>query len=260
VANSAIAATVPSAVRSGGTLTIAMDGNYAPDEFLAPGSSTLIGMDPDLSTAIAQTMGLKPKLVNISFDSILAGIAAGKYDMGASSITDTQAHQKVVDFVDYFIAGQAFYVKTGSSMTFDGIVSLCGHSVAVLGGTTEESSAKIQAAKCVASGKGKVSVLAFSTQGKASTAVSTGRADVGLADSQITGYLVSASKGVFQNSGSSFALAPYGLALPKGNGMAAPVKAAVDALIADGVYGQILTKWGVQSGAIPVASINGGTR
>ena len=41
--------------------------------------------------------------------------------------------------------------------------------------------------------------------------------------------------------------------------MAAPVQAAVNALIADGVYNQILTKWGLQSGAVATATINGGT-
>jgi polar amino acid transport system substrate-binding protein len=41
--------------------------------------------------------------------------------------------------------------------------------------------------------------------------------------------------------------------------MAQPVRAAVNALIANGVYGQILAKWGQQAGAIPTASINGAT-
>jgi len=41
--------------------------------------------------------------------------------------------------------------------------------------------------------------------------------------------------------------------------MAKPVAAAVNALIANGVYNQILTKWGVQSGAITTATVNSAT-
>jgi polar amino acid transport system substrate-binding protein len=41
--------------------------------------------------------------------------------------------------------------------------------------------------------------------------------------------------------------------------MAAPVQAAVNALIANGVYNQILTKWGVQSGAVTSSAINAAT-
>ena len=66
--------------------------------------------------------------------------------------------------------------------------------------------------------------------------MSSGRADVGFADSQVAGYIVATSNGVFQNSGTAFEVAPYGLALPKGNGMAAPVQAAVNYLIGNGVY------------------------
>ena len=93
-------------------------------------------------------------------------------------------------------------------------------------GTTEESDAKTQAKKCT--GGKPVTVLSFGNQSQANLAVSSGRADVGFADSPVAAYIVATSNGVFQNSGSAFEVAPYGFALPKGNGMAAPVQAAVN--------------------------------
>ena len=256
--NTAIAATVPASIHSSGSLNVALDASYPPNEFVASDGTTIVGMDADLANALAQTMGLKAKLVNATFSTIIPGLAAGKYDMGASSFTDTKARQKVVDFVDYFSAGESFYVKSGSPI-FTSLDSLCGHSVAVENGTTEETDAKTQAAKCVATGKPKANVLTFGTQTEANLAVSSGRADVGFADSPVAAYIVATSNGVFQNSGAPIGVAPYGLALPKGNGMAAPVQAAVNLLIANGVYNQILTKWGVQAGAITTATVNGGT-
>ncbi len=254
--NTAIAATVPAAIKSKGTITVAMDATYPPDEFIASNGSTIVGMDADLATAITQVLGLKSTHVNVTFDDIIPGIQSGKYGMGASSFTDTIARQKVVDFVDYFTAGEGFYVKTGSPLAFNGLTSLCGHTVAVESGTTEQTDAQAQAKKCTS---GKVTILSFGNQSQANLAVSSGRADVGFADSQVAGYIVATSNGVFQNSGTAFEVAPYGLALPKGNGMAAPVQAAVNYLIGNGVYTQILTKWGVQSGAIASSVINGAT-
>jgi polar amino acid transport system substrate-binding protein len=255
--DAAIAATVPAAVKSKAVLTVALDATYAPDEFIAPNGSSIIGMDADLAAAITQVLGLHVKLVNATFDTIIPGIQSGKYDMGASSFTDTIARQKVVDFVDYFTAGEGFYVKTGSPLAFNGLTSLCGHSVAVESGTTEQTDAVSQAKKCT--GGSKVTVLAFGNQSQANLAVSSGRADVGFADSQVAGYIVATSNGVFQNSGTAFEVAPYGLALPRGNGMAKPVQSAVNFLIGNGVYTQILTKWGVQSGAVTTSVINGAT-
>jgi len=257
-ANAAIAATVPSAIRSAGSLTVAMDATYPPNEFIAPDGSTIVGMDADLSNAIVQTLGLKAKLTNATFDTIIPGIVAGKYGMGASSFTDTLARQKVVDFVDYFNAGEGFYTKTGNTTSFT-LAALCGQTVAVESGTTEETDAKAQSVKCTATGKPKVTVLSFNTQSEANLAVSSGRAVVGFADSPVAAYIVATSNGVFQNSGTSVNNAPYGLALPRGNGMAAPVAAAVNALIANGIYHQILVKWGVQAGAIATATVNGAT-
>jgi polar amino acid transport system substrate-binding protein len=257
--DAAIAATVPAAVKSKGTLNVAMDATYAPDEFIASNGKTIVGMDADLTNAITQVMGLKANLINATFDTIIPGIQSGKYDMGASSFTDTLARQKVVDFVDYFQAGEGFYVKSGSSYSFNGLASLCGHTVSVEDGTTEQSDAQTQAKACTAAGKPTVTVLSFGNQSQANLAVSSGRAQVGFADSQVAAYIVSTSNGVFMNSGSAIEVAPYGLALPKGNGMAAPVQAAVNLLIANGVYKTILTKWGVEAGAVSTASINGAT-
>jgi polar amino acid transport system substrate-binding protein len=254
--DAAIATTVPSSVKSKGTLNVALDATYPPDEFIAPNGSTIIGMDADLATAITQVLGLKVKLVNATFSTIIPGIQSGKYDLGASSFTDTIARQKVVDFVDYFTAGEGFYVKSGSSLSFNGLASLCGHSVAVESGTVEETDAKSQAKKCTGA---KLTVLTFGNQSQGNLAVSSGRADVGFADSQVAGYIVATSNGVFQNSGTAFTVAPYGLALPKGNGMTTPVQSAINLLIGNGVYTQILAKWGVQSGAVTTSVINGAT-
>ena len=255
-ANSAIAASVPASIHSTGNLTVALDATYPPNEFLASDGTTIVGMDADLSNAIAQTMGLKAKLVNATFDTIIPGIVSGKFDMGASSFTDTKAREKVVDFVDYFSAGESFYVKTGSPL-ITSLQGLCGKSVAVESGTTEETDAKAQSVKCTATGKGKVDVLTFGTQTEANVAVSSGRANAGFADSPVAAYIVANSNGVFQNSGAPIGVAPYGLALPKSKGLTSPVQAAVNLLISNGVYTQILTKWGLQAGAVTTATVNG---
>ena len=134
---------------------MALDATYPPNEFLASDGTTIVGMDADLSTAIAQTMGLKAKLVNATFDTIIPGIVAGKYDMGASSFTDTKAREKVVDFVDYFSAGESLLREDRQPAASPSLQALCGKSVAVESGTTEETDAKAQAAKCTATGKGE---------------------------------------------------------------------------------------------------------
>jgi polar amino acid transport system substrate-binding protein len=245
---------VPATYKTG-TIQVATDATYAPDESVNA-SGTMIGFDVDLMYAIATTLGVKVHENNVTFDDIIAGIKSGKYVIGNSSFTDTAAREKQVNFVDYFQAGEGVYAKAGSSLKFTGFKSFCGTTVAVETGTTEQSDATAASKSCP-SGK-KVDVIPFPTQTEANTAVRSGRAEFGFLDSQIADYVVSTSKGVFKSVGSAVNVAPYGIATPKttaGSGLAKAIEAAVKTLIANGTYAAILNKWGVSAGALPTSKI-----
>ncbi len=252
---------VPAAIKSKGTITVAADASYPPNEFVGPDGKTVVGMDADLMKALAGVMGLKVNIVNQTFDSIIPGLASGKYDVGASSFTDTKEREKTVDFVDYFVAGESFFTKASGGADIAGIADICGKSVAVEKGTTEESDAQAQGAKCKKGGKAAVNVLSFPDQNGANLALSSGRAQLGFADSPVADYQVKKSGGAFKLVGPSIANAPYGLAVPKKSGLAEPMLAALKVLIGNGKYKAILTHWGIQAGAIPTAQvkINGAT-
>jgi polar amino acid transport system substrate-binding protein len=256
-----VAALVPSAVKSKGTLTVASDASYAPNEFFAPDGHTVIGMDADLAKALAGVMGLKAKVVNETFDGIIPGLAAGKYDMGASSFTDTKAREKVVSFVDYFSAGTSFITKASGGTSVSGLADLCGKTVAVEKGTTEETDASGQSGKCKKAGKPAVTVLTFADQNGANLALSSGRAQLVMADSPVASYAVKKSNGQFKTVGTTYGTAPYGLAVPKAGGLDKAVEAALKLLLSNGTYSSIMSKWGLQSGVITASQvkINGAT-
>jgi ABC-type amino acid transport substrate-binding protein len=103
-----------------------------------------------------------------------------------------------------------------------------------------------------------LTVLAFQSQNAANLALSAGRADVGMADSPVAGYIVKQSHGQFKLSGQSYGTAPYGIAMSKKSGtLDKAVLAAVKDLMADGTYAQILAKWNVSPGGISNPMING---
>ena len=259
-ANSAVVKLVPAALKSKGTLVVAADASYAPNEFIGSDGHTVVGMDADLSKALAAAMGLKAKVVNATFATIIPGLAAGKYEMGASSFSDTKEREKTVDFVDYFIAGESFITKASGGTSISGIADICGKTVAVEKGTTEEADAGTQSKKCQSAGKPSVKILSFADQNAANLALSSGRAQLGFLDSPIALYQVKQSGGQFKVIGAAYATGPYGLALPK-HGSAPAVLAALKVLMQNGTYNSILSHWGLTSGAIPAAQvkINGAT-
>jgi polar amino acid transport system substrate-binding protein len=238
-----IAAEVPKSIASKGTLTVAADATYPPNEFIAPDGHTVIGMDADLAKALAQAMGLKADVKNVTFDAIIPGLAANKYDLGMSSFTVTKEREKTVDFVTYAIAGTSFFVKAQGGPNIQSLADLCGHSVAAERGTTQEADATAQDKKCKAAGKPGVTVQVFPDQNAVNLALSSGRAEVDMSDSPPAAYAVEQSNGQFKLSGTQYGVAAYGIAMPKNSGLAKPVLDALKKVMADGTYQRIFTYW-----------------
>jgi polar amino acid transport system substrate-binding protein len=260
-ANAAVAKLVPASIKSKGTLTVAADATYPPDESIASDGHTVIGMDADLAKALAGVMGLKANVINVTFDSIIPGLAAGKYDMGASSFSDNKVREKTVNFVDYASVGESFYTKAQGGSDISSIADLCGKTVAVEKGTTEQNYATAQGSKCKKAGKPGVTVLVFPDQNGANLAVSSGKAQLGFADTPPVIYLTKKSGGQLKMVGSQYATAPYGLAIPKGTTLDKAVLAAMKVLVSDGTYAKIFQKWGLKGSEISASQvkINGAT-
>jgi polar amino acid transport system substrate-binding protein len=248
-----IAKLVPASIKSGGKLTVATDATYAPDEFMQ--GSKIVGMDPDLMNAIGKVMGLKVTITNVTFDDIITGMVAGRYMIGASSFTDEKSREKSVNFVDYANVGESFYTLKSGGTNIKGISSLCGLTVSVETGTTEEHDAKAQSTKCSKAGKKAVNTTPYATQTAANLAVSSGRAQVGFADTPVAGYQVKQSHGTFKLVGAAYAPAPYGLAIAKSTNLTKAVKAAVLYLVDNGTYGKIFKKWGLQGIEVPASKV-----
>ena len=139
------------------------------------------------------------------------------------------------------------------------LADLCGLKVAAQKGTVQADDATAQSKKCTADGKKAVDVQIFPDQNGVNLALKSGRVQVAMADSPVAAYAVKQSNGAFKLVGESYDNAPYGIAVPKDSGLAQPMVDAIKALIADGTYKEILTKWGVESGAITDPQVNGAT-
>lgn len=137
--------------------------------------------------------------------------------------------------------------------------TLCGHRVAAQQGTIEvDPVLSSRSAHCVADGLPAVQTVVVAALADARQAVLSGAADAMAEDSPVAVYEAARSPGRLQISGDPIGEAPYGLVLPKEDeAMDGAVLAAVQDLIADGEYPRILAKWGLTSGAVPAAKLDG---
>src|SRR4051812_29031936 len=82
----AAAADTLATARARGTLRIAMEGTYPPFNFKDPKTGELTGYDVDVAKLLAARLALKPQFVSTEWSAILAGLAAGKYDVIISQV------------------------------------------------------------------------------------------------------------------------------------------------------------------------------
>jgi polar amino acid transport system substrate-binding protein len=250
----ALAAKVPADIKAAGTIKIGTDSTYAPSEFLDTDGKTIIGFDVDLFNAVAAKLGLKTDWQTAKFDDIIPGVGSGKYQIGVSSFTINAEREQAATMVSYFSAGTQWAQKAGGSVD---PTNACGKKVAVQASTVQVDDLTAKSAACTAAGKPAITIEQYDAQSDATNAVVTGKDDAMLADSPVCAYAVKQTNGQLALAGDIYDSAPYGYVLPTAQtDFGAAIAGAVQDLITDGSYQQILTRWGVQAGGISTPAVN----
>jgi polar amino acid transport system substrate-binding protein len=248
-----LAALVPDEIAGRGTLKVGTDPTYAPNEF-KDDNDKIVGFDIDLFNAVSEKLGLKAEYTGSIFDNIIPGVQGGSYDVGVSSFTDNADREKVVDMITYLEAGTQWAQAADGDVDPD---NACGHSVAVQTGTVQVDDVTARSEKCTAAGDKAIDILQFDDQGAATNAVVVGQADAVLADSPVVAYAVQQSDKKHELTGDVYDAAPNGYVVAKGSELGKALQGAVQSLIDDGTYADILKKWLLEGGAIDTSKING---
>jgi len=253
----ALAAKVPAAIKSDGKILIGTDSSYAPSEFLASDGKTVIGFDVDLFNAAAAKLGLTTEWRSAVFDAIIPAVQSGKYELGVSSFTINNERKQQVNMVSYFSAGTQWGTKKGNP---NGVQpdNACGKKIAVQTNTVHDTEdLPKRQTECKSAGKPAITIDRYQRQDQATASVVSGKDDAMLADSPVVAYAVKQTNGQLELLGDIYDSAPYGYVVKKDQTeFAQAIAGAVSALISDGTYKRILTKWGVEAGAITNPAVN----
>lgn len=251
-------AELPEDVRDSGVLTVANDPSYPPASSFGPDGRTIVGFEPDLAAALGDLLGVEVRFEAASFDTLLDDLAAGRSDLVMSAVTDTPEREQQADFVNYFRAGSSIVVARGNPHGVHDLAGLCGRSVAVEAGTVQVGLLERAQASCT----GRIDVHELPTNDDALLELRTGRADAVLADYPPAVFVTTdpRTQNSFQLvSDTQYEPGLYGIAVATDRpGLRDAVTAALQRLVDDGVYQQLLDRWEVGHGAVDVVTVNGG--
>lgn len=216
-------------------ITVATDATWPPFEYVDPTTQAIIGFDIDLIKAIAENQGLEIEIVNVPWDSLLAGMAQCQYDIAISAMTITEERKQSFNFSDpYFAAGQVVTVQA-SNTDIKSKEDLAGKTVGVQLGTTGDIEAqKIAGAK----------VKNYDDIGLAFQDLINGQIDAVIADNPLALGYVGKNPDKIKVVGEVFTDEYYGIAVCKSKtDLLAKINAGLAAVKAQGLLEELTQKW-----------------
>ena len=103
-------------IKSAGKIRIGVEGTYRPYTY-HDASGKLAGFEYDIAETLAKDLGVTAEYIETPWDSLIAGVDAGRYDIVLNNVAPTEERKKKYDFsVPYAHSRARVGVKKDSSL------------------------------------------------------------------------------------------------------------------------------------------------
>ncbi|MGW4329354.1 ABC transporter substrate-binding protein/permease [Nocardia sp. NPDC004573] len=207
----------------------------APPSICVDRQGTFTGFDNELLKAIGAKLGLQVEFSGTEFAGLLAQVSGGRFDVGSSNVTTTDARRQLVGFTNGYDFGYfSLVVPTGSAV--EGFADLNRNTrIAVVQGTVQDEFVVNQL---------RLDPVKFPDYNTAYANLKSGQVDAWVAPSAQAEGAIKPGDGtsVSQNT---FSLDNFvGYAVAKNNQpLIDALNSGLDAVIADGTYAKLYTDW-----------------
>jgi len=252
-------AQLPADVVKKGYIVAGTNPNTPPTTFYQEDNKTLAGREIDIVSAVADRLGVAVRWRDTGgFDNIIPGLKSGRYDLAASNIDANKKRLQQVDFVGYYNASRlALIARKDSNLgPFNTFAELCGQTVGAGAGTSQVTRLQLASDACKADGKAEITIPIFPDRPAGVQAVISGRVPMFFGPYEGLRYQASHVKPLTLAGEITIEDTIVSIALPKGSPLEKSVQAALNSLIKDGTYQQILDKWEIGFGAVKSAGLN----
>ena len=220
-------------IKADGKLVVGTEAQYAPYEFKNL-KAEFVGCDIFLAQKIADALGVKLEIIDMSFDGIIPAVQAGQVDLGIAAFTNTPARAEVIDFSDlYETSLQYLVVAAKNADIYTTKESLAGLKVGAQKGTIQS--------QLITSALPDSQLFELDKYPELALEVANGTIAGLVVDSAVGDSIVANSNGALAVSGFEFSAeeASFGksVVIPKGNeDLVAAVNAVIAEVLEDGSY------------------------
>ena len=246
-ADEEIAALLPPEIADSGVLAVGINGtSSAPLSFLADDNQTYIGSEIDTARLVADKLGLEFELKLTTWENWPLKLEAGDFDVLHANVGVNAERLEKFDFASYRAAFMAFLTQRGADFHLEDIDSISGRIIAVSPATNQERILTDWNAQLEAEGKEPAELKNYTTTADTLLALGAGRVDGHLSPYASLSFIAS-RRDDFEVQGTINAGWPdetlVAATFARGSGLAEPYAAALNAVMADGTYEQVMQRW-----------------
>ena len=199
-----------------GVLTMGTNATFPPYEYYE--GDKIVGIDAEISQAIAEKLGLTLEIVDMDFNSLVSAVQSGKIDISAAGMTVTEDRLQNVDFTDSYSTGvQVVIVPEDSEIA--SVDDLAGKLIGVQDATTGHI--------YCSDDFGEENVIAYNSCAMAVQALKDGKVDCVVIDQEPAKNFVAVNEGL-KILDTEYVTEDYAIAVAKEN---TALKDAIDAVL-----------------------------
>lgn len=257
-AQSTCAVAPPPSLVEPGFLTIGTALSAPPMGFVKDDQAA--GFDPELASALAEAMCLKPKFVNLALAGLFPGLISKKFDVIASQVGITDVRKQTFDFVPVFVGGLRLVTQKDSGLRFQTESDVCGSTVAIAAGSSQMAALERVKGECPPAKP--MMMKTFAGQNEALHEVAKRSAQAAYIDWPVAAFIIQQrpneyveASPILSGKGPNTERNRNGIVFRKGddaNRLA--IENAFRSVVQKGTYAAILAKWNLQGGDITKAN------
>lgn len=227
-----------------GRTVVAVTGNdYMPLNFVDPKTGEAIGWEYDAVNEIGARLNCKIEWKVAAWDTMIAAIREGQYDVGMDGITITDERKQQVDFSIPYMVSQQFMLVRANETRFSTAEEFKAQDSLLIGSQTGTTNFYVAVYSVLDGNESNPRIKLFENFGATAQALLSGDVDMVLMDAASSRGYIGANAGKLKIIGDPLGTEEFGFIFTPKSDLVEPFNATIRAMQEDGFLDRLNTKW-----------------
>jgi polar amino acid transport system substrate-binding protein len=228
----------------GGQTVVAVTGNdYTPLNFVDPLSGEAVGWEYDAVNEICRRLNCAVDWQVTSWDTMIAAVHEGQFDVGMDGITITDERKEQVDFSDPYMVSQQFMLVRAGEGRFATPEEFATDANLLVGSQAGTTNFYVAVYEILDGDEANPRIKLFENFGAAVQALIIGDVDLVLMDAASSRGYIGANPDKLKVIGDPLGTEDFGFIFAPGSDLVAPFNAAIETMSEDGFLDHLNTRW-----------------